>query len=115
VSDKHTGGEWYAEDRGERIVILSNECDYEVAELVVDQSGACSRHDEEMDENAAADAALITASPNMLRALEQVERLISEALPRFDWGRSALDANAIRLLNETPGVVAAALAKARGK
>lgn len=46
-------------------------------------------------------------------ALEQCERLISEALPKFSWGASALDANAIKLLNEVPIAVRVALAKIR--
>ncbi len=43
-------------------------------------------------------------------ALRQAERLNNVALPRFDWGKSALDAEAITLLNETPGKVREALA-----
>lgn len=42
-------------------------------------------------------------------ALRAAQRLFDEVLPRFDWGRSALDANAIRLLNEVPAVVARAI------
>ena len=45
----------------------------------------------------------------MTKALEQCERLFKEALPKFNWRDSALDANAIRLLNEVPGLVAKAL------
>ena len=40
--------------------------------------------------------------------------MIDEALPKFNWGASALDAIALRLLNETPGAVNAAIAKAEG-
>jgi len=50
----------------------------------------------------------------MVEALEAAERLIREALPKFNWGASALDANAIRLLNEVPATVRAALAAAKG-
>lgn len=39
------------------------------------------------------------------RAFLQTLRLFEEALPKFNWGASALDANAIQLLNETPGLV----------
>lgn len=35
-------------------------------------------------------------------ALAAANRLFEEALPKFNWGASALDANAIRLLNEVP-------------
>lgn len=41
--------------------------------------------------------------------LKRAVRLFDEALPKFDWGKSALDANAIQLLNEVPGEVRAAL------
>ncbi len=34
--------------------------------------------------------------------LERCARLFKEALPRFNWAASALDANAITLLNEVP-------------
>ncbi len=38
-------------------------------------------------------------------------RLFDEALPKFNWGASALDANAIRLLNEVPAAARALLAQ----
>ncbi len=41
--------------------------------------------------------------------LARAARLFEEALPKFNWGASALDANAIQLLNEVPGEVRAAL------
>ena len=67
--------------------------------------------------------ALIAAAPDLHRiateqtaeiarlraALQLTKRLIYEALPKFDWGKSALDANAISLLNEVPAAVNAAL------
>lgn len=46
--------------------------------------------------------------------LEAAQRLIEEALPKFDWGKSPLDANAIALLNETPGKVKRALEALKG-
>lgn len=50
------------------------------------------------------------SQPNALRAAaERAMRLFDEALPKFNWGTSFLDANAIRLLNEVPAEVAAAL------
>ena len=55
----------------------------------------------------------LAAAPEMIAALTRVERLIKEALPKFDWGKSALDANAIALLNEVPGEVHQALVKAQ--
>jgi len=42
-------------------------------------------------------------------ALILAKRMIDEALPKFDWGKSYLDANAITLLNEAPVAVNAAL------
>lgn len=38
-------------------------------------------------------------------ALDGAIRLFDEALPKFDWGASPLDANAIALLNEIPPTV----------
>lgn len=51
----------------------------------------------------------------LLAALKRCELLFKLALPKFNWAESALDANAIRLLNEVPGDVRAAIAKAEGK
>lgn len=41
--------------------------------------------------------------------LEAAEKLIKEALPKFNWGASALDGNAISILNDTPGKIKKAL------
>lgn len=49
----------------------------------------------------------------MKAALEQCIELFDKALPKFNWGASFLDAEAIRLLNETPGKARAALGEAR--
>lgn len=46
-------------------------------------------------------------------ALQMTERLINEALPKFNWGASNLDANAIKLLNEVPGIVRAAIQRTK--
>ncbi len=46
-------------------------------------------------------------------ALELCIRMYDEALPKFDWGKSALDCNAIDLLNRTPGAIHDALAHTR--
>jgi hypothetical protein len=65
------------------------------------------------DEGEATAAFIVTAynsHADLVKALERCARLISEALPKFNWGKSALDANAIALLNEVPGEVARALA-----
>ncbi len=43
-------------------------------------------------------------------ALLAAKRLFDEALPKFNWGGSRLDANAIRLLNEVPPLVDVVLA-----
>lgn len=57
----------------------------------------------------------LAASPEMIVALTRVERLIKEAISKFNWGASALDANAIALLNEVPREVHAAILKFRGE
>jgi hypothetical protein len=62
-----------------------------------------------------ANATLIAAAPEMLMALKAVLVMVEKALPKFNWGASALDAQAIRLLNETPGHVRRAILKAEGK
>jgi hypothetical protein len=54
----------------------------------------------------------MTERQQLIAALKRAERLFNEALPKFNWGKSALDANAIALLNEVPGEVRAALVKA---
>ena len=44
-------------------------------------------------------------------ALKLAQRLCEEALPKFDWGASALDANALTLLNTLPSAIKKALAQ----
>lgn len=53
--------------------------------------------------------ALVTSAARMREALLAAQEMTRVALPQFDWGRSCLSAEAIRLLNETPGVIRAAL------
>lgn len=48
----------------------------------------------------------------MLGALIAAKKMCDEALPKFNWGASFLDANAINLLNSTPGQISAAIAAA---
>ncbi len=50
----------------------------------------------------------------VLHALERAVQLFDQALPKFDWGKSPLDANAIRLLNEVPAEVRATLRQLAG-
>jgi hypothetical protein len=45
-------------------------------------------------------------------ALQLARRLFDEALSKFDWSASGLDANAIRLLNDAPGRILVALERA---
>jgi len=60
------------------------------------------------------DAVLCAAAPTMHQALLLAKRLFNEALPKFNWAASALDANAIDLLNQVPRAVQEALEKAQG-
>ena len=53
-----------------------------------------------------------TVHEEMLTALRAVERLFKEAHPKFNWGASCLDANAITLLNEVPLRVRSAIERA---
>ena len=54
----------------------------------------------------------MAAAPDLLEALLDCVVLFQNALPKFNWGASALDAEAIRLLNEVPNKALAALTKA---
>mgnify|MGYP001611774647 FL=1 len=49
---------------------------------------------------------------DLLKAARSCERLFKVALPKFNWRDSALDADAITLLNEVPGQLRLAIAKA---
>lgn len=66
------------------------------------------------DANAALIVRAVNAHQTLVEACKAADKMIREALPKFDWSASALDANAIRMLNETPGIIAAALALAEG-
>jgi len=48
----------------------------------------------------------------LLAALKLAEKLCKEALPKFNWSASALDANAISLLNNVPIAISAAIKNA---
>lgn len=48
----------------------------------------------------------------MLDALKAAEKLFNEAHPKFNWGASCLDANAIQLLNTVPQQVRDAINQA---
>jgi hypothetical protein len=54
----------------------------------------------------------MTNQEEMLLALTAAQRLFDEALPKFNWGASFLDANAIQLLNEVPTQVRNAINEA---
>lgn len=47
----------------------------------------------------------------LTNALKACKEMIDTALPQFNWGASSLSADAIRLLNETPAKVIAALGR----
>jgi hypothetical protein len=55
------------------------------------------------------------AVAELIEALKLAQRMNREALPKFNWSASALDANAIDLLNRTPGAIDAALARVQGE
>lgn len=46
----------------------------------------------------------------VLNALKYADGMNTNALPMFNWGASALDADAIQSLNEAPGEVRKAIA-----
>ena len=49
------------------------------------------------------------AVSELVEAAKLMQRLNDEVLPKFNWGASALDANAIGLLNTAPTALRAAL------
>ena len=55
---------------------------------------------------------LHAAASAMLEALKDCQQLFVKALPKFNWGASALDAKAIQLLNEVPDKVEQAISAA---
>lgn len=57
-------------------------------------------------------ARLMAAAYSMREALRLAKRLCDEALPKFNWGASALNANAIALLNEVPAKITEAIRQA---
>lgn len=59
-------------------------------------------------------AHLIAAAPEMAELLADCHRLFETALPEFDWGRSALSADAIKQLNDVPIAVRSVLDRIRG-
>lgn len=58
---------------------------------------------------------LVELNAELISALELANRMNQEALPKFNWGASFLDANAIQLLNDAPLAVSRALDKAKGR
>ena len=101
---KHTPGPWaLKQDAMGRVVIAS----VSAPPRTVGEIGNVYRSN-------FANARLMVASPEMLSALRAAAELIDYALPKFDWGKSALDGRAIQLLNEVPMTVRAAIAKATG-
>lgn len=52
----------------------------------------------------------MTEETQPIKALRRAKELFDYALPKFDWGKSFLDAKAIGLLNEVPREVDAAIA-----
>lgn len=55
------------------------------------------------------------AIKGQIDALEAADKLFREVLPKFKWDSAFLDADAIRQLNETPSLVAKALADTEEK
>lgn len=54
----------------------------------------------------------VNAHDALVEALKRSQELFEKALPKFNWGSSFLNAEAIRLLNDVPIEVAKALAVA---
>lgn len=56
----------------------------------------------------------VNAHDVLVEALIQSQKLFEKALPKFNWGASFLNAEAIKLLNDVPIEVAKALALVQG-
>ena len=67
------------------------------------------------DQAAAELRRLYAVNVELLWALGEADKLFKEALPKFDWGASFLDNNAIQLLNDVPIKVSAALRHKTGE
>lgn len=104
----HTPGDWYAEDRVERHVILTKGCDYEIASV---EGGAAADETGRSEENVEADANLIAAAPDLLAACEamlaKIEAICSAGTEDGD------EANTFPA--DQRAMWRAAIAKARGK
>lgn len=79
----------------------------EVLRMSIEQmaGNGSSRRSRQMEE-------VLRRTEEMQASLERCEQLFRYALPKFNWGASALDAEAITLLNEVPGEVKHALHEA---
>lgn len=86
---------------GPRYVITAPNCD---RLAIISERGGCK--------DPLAQAQLFAAAPDQNAALLRALELCEKALPQFNWGASALSAEAIALLNEVPSEIRSALAKA---
>lgn len=107
---EHTKGHWNVDDGDLSVyVVTDDDRIIPIFEVHADCDGDTVPYAEMV-----ANAHIAAAGADMFDALLAAKRLIDEALPKLDWGKSALDANAIQLLNQVPGEVNRALAKAKG-
>lgn len=102
------------EANASRLAACWNACEGVPTEFLEEHPAPFSEMRAERDKLLADVMELERQRDTMLTALNAAKRLFDEALPKFNWGASALDANAIRLLNDVPLVVQEAIAKTGG-
>lgn len=110
MSAAHTPGPWFVDEDPRPGMTWNRQIMSDAATTICFMANSGGENPEED----AANAQLLAMAPVLLAALQACERLFSKALPKFNWGASFLDANAIRLLNEVPAVAREAVAKATG-
>ena len=91
-----------------------SDCTHEPIEDWHDYCPDCGLTRDEVDSDRELNR-LRTGNAAALEALTLVQRVFDEALPKFNWGASALDGNAIDLLNRGPIAVHAALKELRNE
>lgn len=109
----HTPGPWAADDGDGQYWGVFADNDSDAICYLCDWSPL--KRETPLRREDAANARLIAAAPEMLMALKAAIIMVEKALPKFNWADSALDAQAIRLLNEVPVEVRLAIHRAEGK
>lgn len=114
MENAHTPLPWVIDSEGMRSKIWGN---FPVHEISAPNTRthswiAFTQTDDEGNANTQLIVAAVNSHQMLVDALKAVQTMMKVAHRQFNWRDSALDADAIRLLNEVPGIVAAALKQA---